>query len=276
MSRDHHILEYSVCGSTVELVLEAATLLEPLRVLFAPYETDSRRGAPHGTPAVTVSGVDSGYLVRPAQGVVRTCGTLTEVLSVCEFALTQAFMEACDRMVPVHAGGAVVRGRAVLALGRAGAGKSSLAVSWHLAGHAALGDDVVMVDGDGSVHPFKRLYEVRASVLEELGVKVTGTPLWEPGSSEAWYDPGVGAGWGDPAPLGVVAVVRHDSKASLEISELSPLEALNALVHSQMTSVWDRAANVDALARAAEQATALDIVFGSAAEAAEAIAGHVA
>lgn len=247
-------------------------LVEPVRALFPDYESEADTAA--GPVRLVVDVAEDGYAVVDAHGVRSHAATLTQLLATCEFALAQVFLSGCREHAQLHASGAVVEGSAVLALGRAGAGKSSLAVSWHRMGYAALGDDVVFVDETGRAQPFKRLYKVDAATLAQLGVDPAETCLWEPGSDEAWYDPRDGAGWGEPVPVALVAVVTYRPKAALSITPLSRAAALNALVHSQMAGTRDRRDRFEALAHVAEHAEALKVTFGSAAEAAAGLAAR--
>ncbi len=273
-SQPGEVLRFSACGAQVDLAVEDPTLLESLESLFPDYRTGI--SSADAGAVVSLTAADTGHVVVDHEGARHRCHGAIEIFSACEFAITQALLSSCDAFAPLHASGAAVGGRAVLALGSAGAGKSSLAVCWHLAGHAALGDDVVLVDVEGRAHACRRLYELNATTLQTLGVEPAGTSLWRPGSTEAWYDPGAGAGWAEPTPVGVVAVVRFRRGAELDIKRLSTAESLNALVHSQMLVVPDRAAHLEALARVAEGAKAYDVTFGSAAAAATAIAERLA
>ena len=57
----------------------------------------------------------------------------------------------------LHAAGTVVSSRALVALGSSGAGKSSLALAWSLAGYPLLGDDAVLLAADGRVYLTERV-----------------------------------------------------------------------------------------------------------------------
>ena len=253
-----------------------AALLEPLGALFPDYQTEIATPGTAQPARLAVDRAGEGYVVVDPLGTSTECATLTRLLATCEFALTQTFLAGCGEFAQLHASGAVVAGAAVLALGRAGAGKSSLALSWHRMGYPALGDDVVLLDGRGHAHPFKRLFELDAGTLQQLGVAPQETCLWQPGSDEAWYDPRVGAGWGAPAAVSLVAVAAYRPSAALTITPLSRSAALNALVHSQLAGTRDRRDHLEALVGVAEHAQVVQVTFGSAAEAAAALAARVA
>lgn len=253
-----------------------AALVEPLGALFPDYEADAGALAMEEPTRLAVGAATDGFVLIDPLGARTECATLTRLVATCEFALTRAFLAGCGEFAQLHASGAVVGAEAVLALGRAGAGKSSLALSWHRMGHPALGDDIVLLDGSGRAHPFRRLFELDAGTLEQLGVDPAETCLWEPGSDEAWYDPRGGAGWGEPAPVSLVAVAAYRPGAALTITPLSRSAALNALVHSQLAGTRDRRDHLEALVHVAQHTQALEVTFGSAAEAAAALAAHAA
>jgi len=269
-NRPGAVLRFSTCGAQVDLTVEDPALLKSLESLFPDYRTEL--ASVDAGAVVSLTAADTAHVVVGHDGAHYRCDGAIEILDACEYAIGQALLSSCNDFAVLHASGAAIGERAVLALGASGAGKSSLAVSWHLAGHAALGDDMVLVDAEGCAQALRRLYALNATTLEIFGVDPAGTPMWEPGIEEAWYDPGAGAGWAQPTAVGVVAVVRFRQGAELDITRLSTAEALNALLHSQMLFVPDRAVHLEALARVAERAKAYDVTFGSAAAAATAIA----
>lgn len=269
-------LLFEIDGRRLTVELDDPTLAPPLSALFRGYRLPPEAGAglaPDVT--VTVHSMDAGFTVTDAGGHARACATFGELLAEVETACTEAFLGLAAPMIPLHASGAAVNGRAVLALGAPGAGKSTLAVSWHRAGFPVLGDDVILLDEDGVVHPFKRLFGIDADMLAALGVDPATTPFWEVGADEAWYDGGIGAGWAAPAPVGTIAVVRHRAGAGTTLEPLAPLELLNALVHSQLITVAERTRGFDRLARIAASVPAYRMTFESAPDAAATLAAQL-
>lgn len=264
-------LRYEVFGRSIEVVIDAPALVEQLARLFPAYSAPAPAEG-SGAPVVLAVGArDGAYAVTEGPGPPRLCGSLTELLSVSEFAITRALLARCTDHLPLHASGAVVDGRGVIALGRPGAGKSSLAISWACDGHRALGDDVVLVDGAATVHPFKRLYEVDVALLPDLGLDPRETPFWEDGSTEAWYDPGNGAGWAGSTPVAVVAIARHQPGAALSLERLSRAATLNFLLHSHFE--WGtRDATTNRLVALSRGTEGYVVTFGAAKQAARAIA----
>ena len=198
-------------------------------------------------------------------------GTVAETLAALEFSLTRAILASLGKYIHLHASGAVVNGQAVLALGRSGAGKSSLAISWLSLGYRTLGDDIVFLNSSAKALPFKRLFKAAPASLEPLGIDPATTFLWDPEWPEVWYAPDKGFGWAEEAPVAVIAVVRHDPNASLALTPVSKTEALNTLLHSTMdTGVRPRDC-FDTLARLVDGARVLNVEYPSACEAAEAL-----
>jgi len=264
-------LRYEVFGRSIEVVVDAPALVQPLAHLFPAYSVPAPAEGGGAPVVLTVDAQDGTYTVSEGQVPPRLCRSLAELLSVSEFAITRALLARCTDHLPLHASGAVVNGRGVIALGRPGAGKSSLAISWHRDGHPALGDDVVLVDQTATVHPFKRLYEVDVALLPDLGLEPHETPFWEDGSTEAWYDPGNGAGWASPTSVAVIAIARHQPGAALSLERLSHAATLNFLLHSHFER-GTRDATADRLVSLSRGTEGYVVTFGAAREAARAIA----
>ncbi|MGD2136180.1 MAG: hypothetical protein PVF27_08470 [Gemmatimonadales bacterium] len=267
-------LAYEVDGRRIAVTLDDPALARPLAALYPAYRPSALGRDRSADLSLDVRSSKQGFLVTDMHGNVQTCTTFGEVLAAFESVCTEALLHLRADAIPLHASGAVVQGRAVLALGGPGAGKSSLAVSWHQAGIPVLGDDVVLLGEDGRCHPFKRLFGIDASLLAALGVDPTTTAFWEAGATEAWYDAGSGPGWADAALVGRIAVVRYQPGAGLAFEPIPPAELLNTLVHSQLITVTDRARGFDRLARIAT-VPAYRVTFGSAREAAEAMVSRL-
>lgn len=261
-------LRYALCDRPVELVTDDPALAEPLRRLFPAYVTN---GAAPANPDVAIRRAGDGYRVAIGSGTPTLCRTVVEVMEVSEFALCEALLTSCRRYIHVHAAGAIMHGGAVLALGRAGAGKSSLAVAWSRRGHAALGDDIVLLDVEGRALAFRRLFKVHPALLQRVDVDLDNTPFWVPGSTDAWYDPSVSGGWVDEARIRALVLARYRTGRPLAITEASSADALNALVHSVLPSGVRRRAAFDTLCRVVAGVRAWEVTFGDVVAAAQAL-----
>ncbi len=270
-------IRYRVHGAGVSLDIHDPDHLGLLGYLFRAYQVSGEAGGSGSEESgrVTVRGHDGGSLV--VWGAQRAlCRSEEELVIAVESALAEMLLAACADWALLHASGAVVGDRAVLALGPAGAGKSSLALSWSLTGLPALGDDIVLVDSAGRVSPFMRLFKVAPDLLRARGVGPETTPGWLPGSVEAWFDPTSAGGWtGAAVPVAVVALVQHRSRGGVVVREMGRAEVLNVLLHSLFPSGLPAAASVDRLAEVAAGARALEVTFDSAAEAAASLAALV-
>ncbi len=246
-------------------------LLESARCLFPHYEVSAPRGERRVSPSVSLRSSSEGYIVTAPDEPFAVCRSEMEALAVFEFALTRAFLTSFCDYVHLHASGAVIDGRAMLALGKSGAGKSSLAAAWLSQGFPTLGDDIVFLDSAARAVPFKRLLKISHVALQGLGVDPAATVLWDPEWADVWYAPDANPGWAEAAPVAALAFLRYDPDACLRLIPMSPAEALNATIHSKMDSGRGVGDGFDTLLRVAEGARAYWVEYASAAEAAAAI-----
>lgn len=209
-----------------------------------------------------------------SEGGEERAASYQDLLALVEIEVTRALL-ALSEHAHLHASGTVVSDRAVLALGPAGAGKSSVAFAWHRMGLPLLGDDNVFIDASGSARAFRRLMKLEDERAREGGVDPASTLAWDPENPEIWYSPG-SEGWASrPAPVAVVARVRYRAGAPVEIRDQSPAETLNLLVHSLLTTGAPGAEALASLGRVAEHAQGLDVCFGDSMVAARTLAAKV-
>lgn len=218
-----------------------------------------------------------GFVLRFGAGVGEGPGARRlegpgETISALELALTRALLRDHARRVQLHAAGTRVHGVGVLALGAAGAGKSSVALEWSRAGWPLLGDDVVLVDEDGSARAFPRLTKVDVERLPEHGIRPDETRAWVPGWDEAWVDPRDAGGWSTGAcPVGLVVLLdrgEDESGDPLRAAELEPAAALKALLESVIPGGREGADAMDPLCRLLDGSRSLRLSYASSREAA--------
>ena len=198
--------------------------------------------------------------------------TLNQALEAIEYLVSVRLLSLSARTPQLHAAGAVASGDAILALGDAGAGKTSVAVCWSRRGHRVLGDDVVLLDEQGFAMPFKRLFRVSREMLPRLGVEPDPAFPLSADEDHARYDPGSDAAWAaQPAPIRVVALIRHQPDADVHFKELAKPEALTLLTSSLMPTGAPATDCFEQLASIAAAARAIELTFGSADEAAAAL-----
>ncbi len=262
-----HAIGFLLDDRGVEAVVDDPALCTPLRQLFPAYARSYAGELPRGAERVVVQRAADGWTVRAADGRVARCPDFGQVITECEFALARALLHACADRVQLHASAAVVDGQAVLAAGASGSGKSSLAAAWAAAGHPVLGDDILFVDGESGVSPFKRLFKVATEVIVDLGLDPTATPFWTPGSTTVWYDPETGPGWSAPAPVALLAFPVYHPGAHTTIELLTPGESLALLLASVVDTGLGRHQCFETLARLAESVPGRRVIFGSVAAA---------
>lgn len=268
-------IHYSAGGTEIAVELTDVTLAEAASPFFRSYRLDSEEANSDLKPGVSVREV-AGFYVLELDGVqVAECSSIDDVIVEYEFALSCALLDSCSHYTHVHASGAVIGDNAILALGAAGAGKSSLALGWSRAGYPSLGDDTVFLTSDTLVRSFRRIFKVSPAVVTSFGLDLQTTPFWTSSAEEAWYAPDDGGGWASSARVALVAVSRFRSDAPLSIEPIKRSEALSALLNSVMSTGTSVAQAFDPLAQVAMDAAAVRVTFGSAAEAAEALAALV-
>ncbi len=199
---------------------------------------------------------------------------LPSLLAATEFAVLTHLLAGHRHETHLHASGAMVGGRAILALGAPGAGKSSLALAWSRAGHRLLADDIVLVGSDGRVLGVPRLVKVERELLREHGLREADTVAPDPRSNELWWDAHEwGGGWSRRwSKVALVARVAFEPGARPSVTPLSAAEGLRALLDHVMEAGLEPSDSVGRLATIAESAILVALRFGSAEDAAEVLA----
>jgi hypothetical protein len=233
---------------------------------------------PDGPADLVVSGSADGYDLRArTDPVVQRFRTTAELVGAIEFGVTHFLLGAHPEATHLHAAGAVAApagegAPAILALGPSGSGKSSLALAWSRSGLPLLGDDVVLVDARGRLAPFPRPVRVGAERLREVGASVGPAALVDEATREARYDATEGAGWAGPgARAAVVARIRWAAGAPVRVEPLSAAEGLQLLVGSVLGTGVSPLASFPRFADALHGARLVEVRFGNAVQAADAL-----
>ena len=238
------------------------------------------RGGPEGDGGSRDGGAGGGRPRRSGgeDGRGPLLASPGEAIAALELALARTLLRDQAHRVQLHAAGARIGETGVVALGSAGAGKSSLALSWSLDGHPLLGDDAVLVDGEGRARPFRRLVKADVERLSEHGIRPEETHAWEPGWREAWFDPGPAGGWcREACRVGLVALLeRRDGGPgdTVEATRLPAPDALAALLESALPSGLTGAASVDPLRRLLDGCRSVRLSYASSRDAARFLAGE--
>lgn len=260
---------------TVPVAVEDDALADAVATLFRPLV---RPGAPAGeVPALTVAREGSAYRLQ-APGPDRDrlehrFPSLPDLLTHVEYAVARRLLDGGPATTRLHAAGAVKDGRALLALGEAGAGKSSVALAWARAGLPLLGDDTLLVDARGRVTGLPRLVKVDHRVLEAHGMETGDTVAAQDGNPELWWDPARGGGWATgPVGVAVVARVRWVAGEVTRVRSLTPAEGLRVLLDNLLTGGLPPAESVDRLVEMVESAVSVEVSFGASVDGARALA----
>lgn len=221
---------------------------------------------------VVVQATSTGWRVDGPGQPTRTPATLEETLVAVEWYVAEARLAAVRDHLQLHAAGCVSNDGAIVAVGPSGRGKSSLALAWSLAGHPLLSDDTLIVAPDGRVHGLPRTAKLATTLAAELGVDVERTVGWETGNDEVWFDAASAGGWGHPAPVRRLAIVRWEPGATTSVRPLARVEALREVLVTRMVSGAAGAAAFAQAAAVVEGAETVAVCFGNARDAAARLA----
>jgi hypothetical protein len=257
-----------------------ATMADEVARLFRPLVLAV--GAPGGTAPIVVDRIGSAWMLGDAASGsatrTRRFGKRSSLLAAVEFMLLRALLAGVAREAHLHASGALVAGRAVVALGASRSGKSSLALGWSRAGRPLLSDEVLRVDDRGRVRGVPRLVKAGRGLLRAHALRETDTVAPDPRTPDVWWDPvGGGGGWsGRGLRPAVVARVSWVEGAATRIDRLPRPEGLRVLLDGLLDSGLGPGKAFERLAGIAETADLVDVRFGSGADAARAVAALAA
>lgn len=156
-------------------------------------------------------------LYRGAERIARS-HDLDEVYATLQEDLKLHVAASAPARVFVHAGVVGWRGSAIVLPGRSFAGKSTLVAALVQAGATYYSDEYAVLDERGRVHPFARTLTLRARPGESAGRVVEQPPEASVGKR--------------PLRVGLVALTHYKPGARWRSRELSPGQALLALMES--------------------------------------------
>jgi hypothetical protein len=215
---------------------------------------------------------DNNWILTEPGGERTLFASLGEVYDALEYLVSIALLRCMDGFVHLHAAGAATERAAVLALGQSGAGKSTLALRWSLSGLRVFGDDTVLLDDAGQVHPFRRLFDVHRDRLAEYDCPIDSDLPELTDEDEVWFDPAAGSGWAEPSKIARIAVVRYQSGVPLSIVPMRKPQMLAAISASVMPTGLTASNAFDRLVDICATAETLEVTFGDSREAATALA----
>lgn len=237
--------------------------------LFPSYAVDDC-DAP-GSEEYHLCGLGPAWVVGAAGDTPEPVDELSDALAAVENLIAVRLLGQNAQLAHLHAAGFVADGAAVVMLGPSGAGKSSLALEVSLRGLASLGDDVLFITEDEVAAPFKRLFKVHRQRLTQHSVPTNPSLDWLGDDEENWFDPATAGGWAEPTPIHRVAHVRYERGASLSVRPLSKPETLSLIIASLFPLGLGPQNAFDRLLHVANSASGIELVYGDAARAADAL-----
>lgn len=233
---------------------------------------DDRTAPPPGPPWLTLDSDGDGFVLE-APGQSWRSPELAPLLVRLELALAEELVRRSG-LLGLHAGGVLLGDGACLFPGEGGTGKSSLVAALASRGCPVFGDDVVLLDPRGRVHPFRRLMKVEEPARTLLGLPAPRGPLGRAWPDATFLRPReLGAGWAGPSPVRRVVMLgraeREDTPVRLRPSTAGAvLPGLTAgLVLRDRVGPGDFEVVVEAL----QDAECLELRYGATAEAADAL-----
>lgn len=256
-------------GTRVVVEVDPAEAAGPVRRLFPALCVEPRPGE---GPHFRVAGWGPGLRLGTEDGGTEEYDGLPGLLAALEFRLLERLLAPLGDWVHLHAAGALVQGRAVLAVGRSGAGKSSIALAWSRMGLPVLADDLILVGPGGRVRGFPRLAKVDRERLAEQGLSLEDTVAPVADHPQAWVDLHRDVPWPRATvPVALVAEVAYDGSGSRS-SPLGPSALLQRLMANLLVTGLRGSEALDRLVPLAEEARGVTTRFDRAAEAARLLA----
>jgi hypothetical protein len=139
-------------------------------------------------------------------------------------------------LLPLHASGVVIGGRAVALCGCGAAGKSTLAAVLAAASHRVIADDICVVDAGGNaeivVLPGCARLELWPDALAELGIAIDGLERAVPDKERYLHDCGNRVPSEPQQLAAVVLIARHHTLPPATLERLRGTQAADALLDS--------------------------------------------
>jgi len=163
--------------------------------------------------------------------------------SGADAALTQTLAELVEvgcrgpaRLLVVHGAGIAHAERAVLLIGRGGAGKTTLAAALNAAGHPLLGDDVVPITPDGRALGIGLALCLKAGSWPVLAQRLPGlasVPIWQRLGEPVRFVPPPGPIVRDPLLVGALLFPEYVPGHRASLAPLAPEDVLQRLIAAE-------------------------------------------
>lgn len=227
------LLELDPCahGDPVAIEIEVGTVEAVAGAAASHWLAASADGA-----TLTVTDV-ARFAIRAGRSIVVDAYPAASPRNVRLFLLGSAMGVLLHQrgILPLHANAVEIDGRAIAFLGRSGAGKSTLAAAFHDRGSRILSDDVcavTLLNGDFIAEPGVPRLRLWRDAIERSG---RDTAAYERAfeTLDKYTVPTDHAARAEPLRLGAVFLLgQHESEAPAEISRLSGVAAIEALMEN--------------------------------------------
>ncbi len=265
------IFELNAGGGGVVIDVRQEELARLVPLMFPAY-VNRVPGTPPSQPVhIVVDQQARGIAITRSNDAPVVAASVAEMVDELEYIITEALLGTLAARPHLHASG-VTAASSLIALGDSGAGKSSLALAWSMAGLPVLGDDVIPLGRDATAIPFKRLFKVERGALETHGIEPDQTPLWFGDPDELWFDPAPHGGWSEPSRVDHVALIKRCRNSPVVVEPLGPGEGLAGLVHGLLDTGAPAETGFDHLLDLARHARFHRVLFESSIDAAAVLA----
>ncbi|MEG3436904.1 hypothetical protein V0288_07210 [Pannus brasiliensis CCIBt3594] len=187
--------------------------------------------------------------------IART-GSLAELLDIFDTDLRIKIGLLSPEYLFVHAGAIGWKGRAIVIPGRSFSGKTTLVTALVKAGAIYYSDEYAVFDRQGLVHPYARELSIRKGENERVKCSV----------EKLGGESGV-----EPLPVGLVVHTKYGAGHSWNSREISPGQAVLALLENTIAARTRSSFALSTLARSVSRARAIEGERGEAEEGAAAI-----
>lgn len=182
--------------------------------------------------------------------------SLAEILNIFDTDLRIKIGLLSPEYLFVHAGAIGWKGRAIVIPGRSFSGKTTLVTALVKAGAIYYSDEYAVFDRQGLVHPYARELSIRKGQNERVKCSV----------EKLGGESGV-----EPLPVGLVVHTKYEAGHSWNSREISPGQAVLALLENTIAARTRSSFALSILARSVSTARAIEGERGEAEEGAAAI-----
>ena len=246
-----HQLSFEAYGAALRLAASSSELLKQLEALLPP--NSSRVPSDRAIDGVGLVEDKYGtYTVFKGGTPISSGQRLEHSLVILDGVLRSMVAVLSPEMTFVHAGAVAHQGRGIIFPGHSFAGKTTLTAAMVRAGATYLSDEFAVLDGTGLLHPYPKALSLRV----DPETPQVDHPVEHFG----------GVAGDEPVPVGLVVLATYRPGAQWQPTELSPANAIVAVLANTVIARTRPAQAMSTLRTAFEDAVALQGVRGEADE----------